>query len=498
MIKGRVLRGAIALAVNGIPIFNPQNTRGEVSYEIGELDQWGGHCGRADDYHYHIVPMHLQKVVGKGMPLAYALDGYPIYGATEPDGSPVGTLDVCHGHMTPGVGYHYHASMKYPYVLAGFHGQVVERDGQVDPQPQANPVREALSPMRGAKIIDFKSVGKDANELTYEVNSGKGTVSYALNTDSSYTFTFVAPDGEKQTQTYQRGRGGGGRGRSRDQNRSPQDENRPQREQPARAQESKPKMATDLTGNQKNESGFQLRSPEVANGGALPREFTGDGASATLPLEWSGAPAGTKSYALIMHHIPGPGDVKWYWILYGIPADVHSLPKNVQDIGTLGNNSVNRRAGYAPPHSKGPGAKTYILTLYALSEAPTPSVPAEEVDRATLLSAMEGKILASAELKVTYDRTSILKGGGSSESPRDERPDNGPPMENGDRPGGGGGAIHLMPRELEEKLNLTAEQRTAYQALEKETQEKLFLLLTPEQVKIIKSAGPPGPPPPRD
>jgi hypothetical protein len=58
MIKGRFLRGAIALAVNGIPIFNPQNNRGEVSYEIGELDEWGGHCGRADDYHYHIAPLH--------------------------------------------------------------------------------------------------------------------------------------------------------------------------------------------------------------------------------------------------------------------------------------------------------------------------------------------------------------------------------------------------------------------------------------------------------
>ena len=63
-IKGRFLRGAIALAANGIPIFNPQNNRGEVSAEIGELDEWGGHCGRADDYHYHAAPLHLQSVAG--------------------------------------------------------------------------------------------------------------------------------------------------------------------------------------------------------------------------------------------------------------------------------------------------------------------------------------------------------------------------------------------------------------------------------------------------
>ncbi|MEY3852577.1 MAG: hypothetical protein RI910_1557, partial [Verrucomicrobiota bacterium] len=46
-IKDRFLRGAIAIAANGIPIFNPQNNRGEISADIGELDRWGGHCGRA-------------------------------------------------------------------------------------------------------------------------------------------------------------------------------------------------------------------------------------------------------------------------------------------------------------------------------------------------------------------------------------------------------------------------------------------------------------------
>ncbi|MCX6868375.1 MAG: SUMF1/EgtB/PvdO family nonheme iron enzyme, partial [Verrucomicrobia bacterium] len=65
-------------------------------------------------------------------------------------------------------------------------------------------------------------------------------------------------------------------------------------------------------------SGFVLRSPAVADGGTLPREFTGDGASATLPLEWSGAPSGSKSYALIMHH-QAPDQIKWYWVLSQIP-----------------------------------------------------------------------------------------------------------------------------------------------------------------------------------
>jgi hypothetical protein len=78
-------RGAIALAVNGVPIFNALNNRGEDAYLAGELDEYGGHCGRGDDYHYHIAPVHLEKVVGKGKPIAYALDGFPIYGFTDAD-----------------------------------------------------------------------------------------------------------------------------------------------------------------------------------------------------------------------------------------------------------------------------------------------------------------------------------------------------------------------------------------------------------------------------
>src|SRR5690349_23974057 len=112
---------------------------------------------------------------------------------------------------------------------------------------------------------------------------------------------------------------------------------------------------------------FTLRSSVVSEGGALPKEFTCDGASATLPLEWSGAPAGTKSFALIMHHIPGPGDSHWYWVLYDIPGEVTSLVRNRSGIGKLGNNRVNSETKYAPPCSKGPGEKIYTYTVYALS-----------------------------------------------------------------------------------------------------------------------------------
>ena len=64
-----LLKGALAVAVNGVPIFNVYNNRGENAYLIGELDDWGGHFGRGDDYHYHMVPTHLETTVGSENPL---------------------------------------------------------------------------------------------------------------------------------------------------------------------------------------------------------------------------------------------------------------------------------------------------------------------------------------------------------------------------------------------------------------------------------------------
>jgi phosphatidylethanolamine-binding protein (PEBP) family uncharacterized protein len=92
------------------------------------------------------------------------------------------------------------------------------------------------------------------------------------------------------------------------------------------------------------------------------------------------------------------------WVLYDVPATSTRLPKNVRGVGILGNNSVNGRTGYAPPHSKGPGPKTYVYTVYALSSPVKVDVGPAEVSRDVLLAAMKGLILARAELKVVYAR----------------------------------------------------------------------------------------------
>lgn len=209
--KEDFFRGAIALAVNGIPIFNPIKNDGRTdTYLAGELDEYGGHCGRADDYHYHIAPVHLEPGIGKGKPLAYALDGYPIYGYDEPDGSKAMRLDAFNGHEGAGGSYHYHASKTYPYLNGGFHGEVTERGGQVDPQPRAEPVRPALPPLRGARITDFRGNGPGSYSLTYEIRGRKNFVNYTMARDGSVTFQFVNSAGRTTTETYRRREGGPG------------------------------------------------------------------------------------------------------------------------------------------------------------------------------------------------------------------------------------------------------------------------------------------------
>lgn len=216
------------------------------------------------------------------------------------------------------------------------------------------------------------------------------------------------------------GPGGGGR-RPRPEGSSRQGGQGQAGERPARPDASATNRSALAAALRKPSPSFVLRSPAVSSNGALPAEFTADGNNATLPLEWSGAPAETRSYALIMHH-EAPDETKWYWILYNLPAEVQSLAKNVKGMGTLGNNSVNERTEYAPPRSKGPGAKTYIYTVYALSAPPHITVPPAGVNREVLLSAMKDKVLATAELSVTYTRPEGAADRSEGRGPGGDRP----------------------------------------------------------------------------
>ncbi len=197
-----LFRGAIALAVNGVPIFNALNNRGDDAFLAGELDEFGGHCGRADDYHYHTAPLHLQEAVGEGNPIAYALDGFAIYGSTEPDGRPVEDLDEYNGHVGAEGTYHYHGTSSYPYINGGLVG-VVQATDQVEPQPTTPAIRNAGEPLPGATITSFEDLGDNSYRLEFEMDGAIGSTDYTV-TDTTVDFVFTTPDGQVTTETYSR------------------------------------------------------------------------------------------------------------------------------------------------------------------------------------------------------------------------------------------------------------------------------------------------------
>lgn len=397
--NGKFLRGAIALAVNGVPIFNPLNNRGDDALKFGELDEYGGHCGRADDYHYHVAPLQLQKVVGKSAPIAYALDGYPIYGYDEPDGSTVKGLDAFNGHADAGGQYHYHATKDYPYLNGGFHGEVVERDGQVDPQPRAHPIRPALPPLRGATVTGFTETKLGSYRLTYEIAGKEGTVAYARSADGSATFEFVDTAGHRSSETY--------RGEQR---RSEPREGEPRKSpSKARTDSSAARRPTERNSEtlspasravRLSKAELRLTSDSVDASGRLSVDCTCDGKRASPSIRWAGAPAGTKSFAITLWHT-APDMEKSYWLAYRIPADVTSIAQGGKVPGLIGLND-RRRAEYDPMCSKGPGVKTYHLTVYALSGEPA-LVP-EKATRSDLLKAVKDIVVAEGTMDFTYER----------------------------------------------------------------------------------------------
>jgi len=188
-------RGAIAIAANGVPIFNVHTNTGVDSYLDGQLDNFGGHCGRGDDYHYHIAPTHLYSITSPTLPCAYALDGFAVYGSLEPDGSPMGTLDANHGHFgTSGV-YHYHGTATAPYMIANMAGQVTE-DGthQLIPQAVAHPVRPGQNPLPGALITGCTpNPAGNGYTLTYTLAGLTDSIVYSWTLAGIYTFDFHTP-----------------------------------------------------------------------------------------------------------------------------------------------------------------------------------------------------------------------------------------------------------------------------------------------------------------
>lgn len=196
--------GAVALAANGVAIFNLYTTSGQDSYATGQLDNYGGHCGKGDDYHYHTAPLHLitSGQTTANLPIAFALDGFAVYGSLEPEGSPMSTLDANHGHYGTNSVYHYHGTANSngsnPQMITNMVGNVTEVNSEIVPQAHSSHVRtENWTPLKGPLLITSCSPksGNNGYNLSYTWNGVSG---YATNfswNGKIYTFDYVTPTG---------------------------------------------------------------------------------------------------------------------------------------------------------------------------------------------------------------------------------------------------------------------------------------------------------------
>ena len=152
---------------------------------------------------------------------------------------------------------------------------------------------------------------------------------------------------------------------------------------------------------------FTLTSTAFRDGAAIPVKHTCDGLDVSPPLAWSGAPAGTRSFALIADDPDAPAGSWVHWVVYNLPAAVAELPENVAKVEALdlggarqGRNDF-RRPGYGGPCPPPGPAHRYFFTLYALDTPLTLKAGAQRKDVET---AMEGHVLGSAQLLGTYAR----------------------------------------------------------------------------------------------
>ena len=152
-----------------------------------------------------------------------------------------------------------------------------------------------------------------------------------------------------------------------------------------------------------------ITSSSFRNHAEILSKYTCEGEDVSPPLAWSGAPDGAKSLVLIVDDPDAPDPkapkMTWvHWVLYDIPPSASSLPENVKpgDLPSGTREGLNdwKRTGYGEPCPP-IGRHRYFHKLYALDttlgDLGTPT-------KAEVEKAMEGHVLAQAELVGTYEK----------------------------------------------------------------------------------------------
>lgn len=150
---------------------------------------------------------------------------------------------------------------------------------------------------------------------------------------------------------------------------------------------------------------FELTSTAFGPGEEIPGTYTCDGADISPPLQWGDPPQGTQSLVLISDDPDAPMGTWVHWVLFNISADTRELPEGLPKDAELpdgsrhGQNSWKRSdyGGPCPPS----GTHRYFFKLYALDTTLELSAGASKKQ---VLQAMEGHVLAEAELMGVYSR----------------------------------------------------------------------------------------------
>ncbi len=154
---------------------------------------------------------------------------------------------------------------------------------------------------------------------------------------------------------------------------------------------------------------FTLASSAFQPGAEIPSVHTCEGQDTSPPLTWSGAPAGTRSLALIVDDPDAPDPAApqrtWvHWVLYDIPPSAAGLAGAIasKDLpaGTREGTNDWKRRGYGGPCPP-IGRHRYFFKLYALDTTLGALDPGSKAD---LERAMKGHVLGRAELVGTYQK----------------------------------------------------------------------------------------------
>ncbi len=154
---------------------------------------------------------------------------------------------------------------------------------------------------------------------------------------------------------------------------------------------------------------LSVTSTAFTAGGAIPKRNTCEGDDVSPPLAWTGSPAGTQSFVLIVDDpdAPDPAAPKltWvHWVLYDIPSTAAGLAEAVKPSalppGTRQGRNDWERTGYGGPCPP-IGRHRYFHKLYALDAV---LGDLGQATKAKLEAAMKGHVLAQAELVGTYQK----------------------------------------------------------------------------------------------